>query len=649
MCGIAGIVLRDRERTPERELLKAMGIALAHRGPDQFGEYVASGIGIVHRRLSIIDLVHGRQPMRSEDGRWVLSYNGEIYNFRDLMRELTDLGYTFEGHSDTEVLLQAWRAWGRACIDRFIGMFAFALWDNEKRELHLVRDRLGIKPLYYGFTSEGDFAFGSELKALLVHPKLKRELDPQAIEEYLALGYVPDPRSILQNVRSLPPGHTLCYCVGQSEAGPKPKPYWDVDLSISHDGAEDELVEELRERVTDAVHLRLIADVPLGAFLSGGLDSSTVVALMSEAMVEPVQTCAIGFDEPAFNETPYSRAVAGHFSTNHEERIVRANSHEMFGRLATVYDAPFADSSALPTLAVCELARDRVKVALSGDGADEIFGGYRRYQWHLRESRTRAWMPEILRRPVFGMLGRWYPKADWAPQVLRAKTTFQALSRDTVEAYFHTMSSVPVGIRQRLYSKAFIRDLQGYSALELFREHARRAQTDDPLRIAQYLDLKTWLPGDILTKVDRASMAHALEVRVPLLDHRVVEWGLSLTTEKKIHRNEGKYLLKRSMERQLPQDIIYRRKQGFSIPLKQWFRGPLVAPFELMLEKSALADSGLFSMDALASLWREHKSGLSDHGTVLWSLLMLNGSLEHLMSVQSVNIQRNFDPVQSTA
>lgn len=628
MCGIAGIVCSAEERTPGRDFLERVGESLAHRGPDQAGVYAGRGIGIVHRRLSIIDLSHGRQPMVRGDGRWVLSYNGEIYNFEALKKELSGLGYTFEEHSDTEVLLQAWRAWGMDCVARLIGMFAFAVWDNETRELHLVRDRLGIKPLYYGFTREGDLIFGSELKALLVHPGLERNLDPLAVEEYLALGYVPDPRSILKPVRTLPPGHVLRFRVGEGDA--TPRSYWDVDLEARNNGSEEELVELLRERLADAVRLRLIADVPLGAFLSGGVDSSAVVSLMSKALPDAVRTCSIGFDDPAFDETPYARQVARHIGTDHDERIVHAAGYEMFERLAEVYDAPFADSSALPTYAVCELARRRVKVALSGDGGDEVFGGYRRYRWHLHESRIRQMLPLGVRKPLFGALGRLYPKADWAPQVFRAKTTLQALARDTVEAYFHTVSSIPLSLRQRFYSSRFHSELQGYSALELFREHARRAPTDDPLRVAQYLDLKTWLPGDILTKVDRASMAQALEVRVPLLDHRVVEWGMALSSDCKIHEGEGKYLLKRAVEQDLPHDIIYRRKQGFSIPLKQWFRGPLAEPLERVLGNSALAHSNLFNMDALHSIWREHRSGLSDHGTVLWSLLMLNGSLEHL-------------------
>lgn len=628
MCGIAGIVYKIRERPPAHELLERMGESLMHRGPDQSGVYATPGVGIVHRRLSIIDLTHGRQPMLSVGGRWVLSYNGEIYNYRELMQELAGMGYSFDGHSDTEVLLQAWRAWGVGCLERFVGMFAFALWDNETRELHLVRDRLGIKPLYYGYTREGDFLFGSELKALLVHPGLARDLDPQAVEEYLALGYVPDPRSILKNVYTLPPGHTLC--LRQKEWEPAPQAYWDIDLTPQHEGNESTLVEGLRQHLMDAVHQRLIADVPLGAFLSGGLDSSTVVALMSGSMAKAVRTFAIGFDDAAFDETRYAHLVARKFATEHNERTVQAAGHDMFERLAEVYDAPFADSSALPTYAVCELARLRVKVALSGDGGDEVFAGYRRYRWHLHESRVRALLPDRLRKPLFGVLGRVYPKADWAPRALRAKTTLQALASDTVEAYFHTVSSIPQATRQRLYSDSFRRDLQGYTALELFREHARRAPTDDPLRIAQYLDLKTWLPGDILTKVDRASMAHGLEVRVPILDHRVVDWGMALPSKFKIHAGEGKYLLKKAMERDLPHEIVFRSKQGFSVPLRQWFRGPLVEPFEHLMERSALADSGLFDMDSLRAVWQAHQSGLSDHGTVLWSLLMLERSLQRL-------------------
>ncbi|APZ43487.1 XrtA/PEP-CTERM system amidotransferase [Acidihalobacter ferrooxydans] len=631
MCGIAGILCHEPEKTPERSLLAVMGAALAHRGPDQSNEYAAPGIGLAHRRLSIIDLQGGRQPMRSDDGRWVLSYNGEIYNFGEIRAELERGGVRFADHSDTEVLLQAWRAWGPACLDRFIGMFAFALWDGARRELHLVRDRLGIKPLYYGRTRHGDWVFGSELKALLVHPQMPRDIDPAAVEDYLAFGYVPDPRSILLAVQSLPPGHRLRLRGGDDR--PTLHRWWDVDPTARSAGDESQWIGALRDHLDDAVRLRMVADVPLGAFLSGGVDSSTVVALMSRAHAEPVRTCAIGFDDPAFDETRYAGQVAHRFGTDHEEQRVHPDGETLFRRLARIYDAPFADSSAMPTLAVCELARRRVTVALSGDGGDEVLAGYRRYLWHLRESRLRERVPLSLRRKLFGPLGAVYPKADWAPRPLRAKTTLQALARDTVEAYFHTVSAIPAGIRDRLRSARLRAALQGYSALEVFRTHAGSAGTDDPLRLAQYLDFKTWLPGGILTKVDRASMAHSLEVRVPLLDHRFVAWGMSLPEAAKIRRGEGKYVLKRAMEPDLPRDILYRSKQGFSVPLREWFRGPLAPAFEAVLGDSALLGTGWFERDALAGLLREHRSGVADHGRVLWSLLMLDASLEHLQSL----------------
>lgn len=629
MCGFAGIICSDRGQAPNRSLLSNMGQALNHRGPDQDGVFTATGVGLVHRRLSIIDLAHGRQPMRDREQRWTLVYNGEIYNFRAIRNELAALGVIFEEDSDTEVLLQAWRTWGADCLQKFNGMFAFAVWDAQTRTLHLVRDRLGIKPLYYGLTRNNDLIFGSELKALLVHPALSRDVDPCAVEEYLALGYVPDPRSILKNVHTVPPGHHVrCLPNGERQIDS----YWDVAPDPERTGNQGALAEELRERLEAAVQARLVADVPLGGFLSGGLDSSTVIALMSDALPDAVRTCGIGFDEPAFDESPYSRQVAQHFVTDHDEAFVHATDDQMLARLAQIYDAPFADSSALPTYAVCELARRRVKVALSGDGGDEVFGGYRRYQWHWRESRVRGLLPPGVRRPLFATLGRLYPKADWAPRVLRARTTFQALARETVEAYFHTVSVIPGNVRSSLYSAQIRRELQGYSALELFRYHAERAGTDDPLRLAQYLDIKTWLPGDILTKVDRASMAHSLEVRVPLLDHSLVEWGVPLATNLKFNNGAGKYLLKKAMEDTLPREIVYRRKQGFSVPLKRWFKGGLVGPFENLLGESVLLDSGWFEKKALQRLWQQHRSGVGDHSTVLWSLLMLDRSLERLQT-----------------
>jgi asparagine synthase (glutamine-hydrolysing) len=391
-----------------------------------------------------------------------------------------------------------------------------------------------------------------------------------------------------------------------------------------------------------AVESQMIADVPLGAFLSGGVDSSAVVASMSRVSQQPVRTCSIGFDHGSFDETVYARQVAAHLHTQHLERRVSADDYALLDTLAAVYDEPFSDSSALPTYRVCELARSQVTVALSGDGGDENFAGYRRYRWHAWESKLRARLPQGLRKPVFGLLGSLYPKADWAPRPLRAKTTLQALARDDVEAYFHTVSTTSMAMRQRLYSAEFKRELQGYSALEVFRAHAKQAPTDHPLLLAQYLDLKTWLPGDILTKVDRASMAHSLEVRVPLLDHRLVEWASCLPPDLKLRGSTGKYIFKKALEPDLPAEVLYRTKMGFSVPLAAWLRGPLAQRVRDALLGGAVAQCGYFEPAALEQLLREHASGGADHSTTLWSLLMLDAFLRHTQqpaAASSMNVE----------
>lgn len=625
MCGIAGIVTAD-SHSPEPRLLEHMARVQSHRGPDQSGVELLPGAGFAHRRLSIIDPDTGRQPARSADGRYTLVYNGEIYNFPQLTKELAALGYRFEGHCDTNALLHAWQAWGPDCIQRLRGMFAFAVWDATERRLFLVRDRLGIKPLYYGFTKDGDLLFGSELKALLVHPRLAREIEPRAVEAYMALGYVPDPYSIYKTVYKLPPGHIANYAVRDGE--PAIKTWWDLQFPPPDDRDEWQAEAGLRERLQEAVRMRMVADVPLGAFLSGGVDSSIVVAEMAGLSAEPVKTCAVGFDRAAFDEGACARRVADLFKTQHLQRQVGSGDYGLLPTLARIHDEPFADSSALPTYRVCELARGRVKVALSGDGSDESFLGYRRYRLHGAESRARGWLPRSLRRPVFTGVGRAWPKMDWAPRALRAKTTLQSLALDTAEAYCHSVSVLPESLRGVLYSKRFHSDLQGYRVTELFREHANRAENDHPLCLAQYLDFKTYLPGDILTKVDRASMAHGLEVRVPFLDHELVTWAAGLAPGMKLRRGEGKNVLKHAFTGVLPDDILYRRKMGFSVPLAAWFRGPLRETSRRALTTGALADSGYFNPDALHSLWKRHVSGRSDHGDALWSLLMLSQFLE---------------------
>ncbi len=627
MCGLAGIVLSPHGHLDERVLL-AMRDVQRHRGPDEAGIYLGQGVGLGHRRLSIIDLSHGQQPMVDEAAGLALIYNGELYNFQSLRAELEALGILFTSNSDTEVLLRAWQHWGEACLTRLVGMFAFAVWDMRAQRVFLARDHLGIKPLYYGFTNSGDLVFASELKGLLAHPGVERRLDPQALEDYLAFGYVPDPKSIYRGIRKLPPGHWLTWHAGEAE--PVPRQYWDVPFNRDTDVTTDVAVAQLRTLLDEAVTSQMIADVPLGAFLSGGVDSSAVVASMSRASSRPVRTCSIGFDHAGFDETIYARQVARHLHTEHFEQRVSSDDYALLDTLAAVYDEPFSDSSALPTYRVCELARTQVTVALSGDGGDENFAGYRRYRLHAWESALRARLPLGFRKPVFGLLGSIYPKADWAPRPLRAKTTLQALTHDDVEAYFHSVSTTSTAMRQQLYSASFKRELQGYSALDVFRTHAKNAPTDHPLLLAQYLDLKTWLPGDILTKVDRASMAHSLEVRVPLLDHRLVAWASSLPPALKLKGGTGKYIFKKALEPDLPHDVLYRAKMGFSVPLAAWLRGPLAQRAREALLNGAVAECGYFEPSMLDRLLTEHASGRRDHSSTLWSLLMLDAFLRHM-------------------
>ena len=627
MCGLAGIVLARDARVDERVLL-AMRDAQRHRGPDEAGLYLGEGVGLGHRRLSIIDLSHGQQPMVDEAAGLALVYNGELYNFPALKTELEAMGVVFHSRSDTEVLLRAWQHWGEACLTRLVGMFAFAIWDMRARRVHLARDPIGIKPLYYGFTGAGDLVIASELKGLLAHPGVERRIDPQALEDYLALGYVPDPKCIYRGIFKLPPGHWLSWRAG--EPTPLPRQYWDVPFQQTAGVTLHEAAAQLRGLLDESVAGQMIADVPLGAFLSGGVDSSAVVASMSRASRQPVRTCSIGFDHGAFDETEYARRVAEHLHTRHFEKRVSPDDYSLLDTLATIYDEPFSDSSALPTYRVCELARTQVTVALSGDGGDENFAGYRRYRLHAWESGLRARLPRSLRKPVFGFLGGIYPKADWAPRPLRAKTTLQALARDDAEAYFHSVSTTPWALRRQLYSAAFKRELQDYSAAEVFRGHAARAPTDHPLSLAQYLDFKTWLPGDILTKVDRASMAHSLEVRVPLLDHRLVEWASSLPPALKLRGSTGKYIFKKTLEPNLPHDVLYRPKMGFSVPLSAWLRGPLAQRAREALLAGAVAECGYFEPAMLDRLLRQHASGRRDHAPTLWSLLMLDAFLRRM-------------------
>jgi asparagine synthase (glutamine-hydrolysing) len=622
MCGIAGMLDLRAAREVDRSLLARMTSSLRHRGPDGDGFHIEPGVGFGHRRLSIIDLAGGKQPLANEDDSVWITFNGEIYNFLELRDELLALGHQFRTRSDTETIVHAWEQWGEQCLQRMVGMFAFAVWDRAKRTLFLARDRFGEKPLYYSLLDSGWLIFGSELKSLLVHPQLPRALDPQAVEDYFAFGYIPEPRSILRAVNKLPAASCLSLRVGEPLT--PPREYWDLApfFEARHRLDDTNAAEEVTRRLRQAVGRQMLSEVPLGAFLSGGVDSSAIVSQMASLAKQPVKTCSIAFNDPRFDESRFAQLVADRYATDHSTDVVEPNDMALLEQLSSVYDEPFADSSALPTYRVCELARKRVTVALSGDAGDENFGGYRRYKWHTYEERVRGRLPYALRAPLFGLAGRIYPKLDWAPRFLRAKSTLQSLARSSLEGYFHSVSILPSELRRAMFSERFRRDLQGYEALEVFRRHAGRVVGWDPLSTVQYLDFRTYLPGDILTKVDRAAMANSLEVRVPMLDHEFAQWVAGLEPTQKLRGADGKYVLKRAMQAYLPHEIMYRAKMGFAVPIVHWFRGPLREQVRSAVLGPVLAETGLFDARLLQRLVDQHQSGARDHSPALWALLM---------------------------
>jgi len=628
MCGIAGLFARDPQASIDRSILIAMRDSMTHRGPDGEGLWFSDGVGLAHRRLSVIDVAGSPQPMRSADGHAMIVFNGEIYNYRDLRHELGQLGYRFTTEGDTEVILAAYREWGADCLSRFNGMFAFAIYDTKTRSLFLARDRFGVKPLFTATLPDGSFAFASELKGLLAHPRMGRKVDPLAIEDYFAWGYVPDHRSILASVGKLPAGH---YQIVEHGAAPgAPVCWYDISFADRHRLGEADEAEAIRAHLHDAVRSRMVSDVPIGAFLSGGVDSSTVVAMMADIAKRQVTTCSIGFDVPDVDETEYARRIAQQFDTAHHEKIVDPALFDRVDRIAAMFDEPFADASALPTAEVCALARQHVTVALSGDGADEAFAGYRRHVFHAAEQRARDFLPASLRKYGFGPLAALYPKADWAPRPLRAKSTLQALALSGEEAYARALGIMTPDARAGLFSSAMMDELGGYRAEQPLIDLMRAAPARNGLDRAQYADLKFWLPGDILTKVDRTSMATSLEAREPLLDHRLVEFAAKLPTGRRVQRGEGKYALKRAMAGELPHDILHRPKQGFVLPIAQWFRSELKESARAAVRSQRLLDTGWFDATALSNLAESHISGRRDHARELWQLLMLDRSLASL-------------------
>jgi asparagine synthase (glutamine-hydrolysing) len=618
MCGLAGFFRTSSTPHPEvhQGWLEAMGQAIIHRGPDAGAVWLDDHIGMVHRRLSILDLsAAGTQPMVSRSGRYVIAFNGEIYNYLELRQSLNAAGFTFSTQTDTEVLLTLFEHKGVNCLDELNGMFAIAIWDTEAKQLFLARDRLGKKPLYY-YQENGQFAFASEIKALLPAPFIRTKLRLDAVKDFFAYQYVPDPKTIYQNIHKLPPGHWLITNGAEVEQ----QQYWDVSFASQSTASEEELQAGLYDLIDDAVRLRMISDVPLGAFLSGGVDSSAIVGLMAGHSSQPVTTCSIGFDSKRFDEVEWARKVADLFKTDHHEFTVRENVAGNIAGIARYFDEPFADPSFVPTYFVSQLARQTVTVALAGDGGDENFAGYSKYRTDQIENRLRNLFPGPLRRALFPGLGQLAGRIN-SPATRKAQSLLSTLAMEPDRSFFTTNCFFRHSLWDELVRGDLKRETAGYDPADITREHYANADTDDHLGKILYTDIKTYLPGDILVKVDRMSMAHSLETRAPLLDYRVVEYAANLPSALKLNGKEKKYLLKRSFETMLPEDVLYRKKMGFSVPLAHWLRHEIRDLAEGIFSDDNGGLAECFDMHKVRQLWRNHLNGQAQNTQELWSMV----------------------------
>ena len=621
MCGVVGIFQPQRVIEPDAASVERMLVALSHRGPDAQGLHREAGLALGHRRLAIVDLAGGAQPMASDDGELVITFNGEIFNHRLLRQELEEFGHQFNSRSDTEAILHAWRQWGVDCVQRFNGQFAFALWDRRRGTLFLARDRLGEKPLYYCALPDGGLAFASEIAALLTLPEVSRKLDPAALDDFLALGYVPEPLTVYGGIRQLPAGHVMLLERGRPLL-PVPRRYWQPPTTVA--AAPADAPAELAVRLRQSVSLRLMADVPLGCFLSGGVDSAGIAMLAAEGHAS-LDSFTIGLPGPADERAPAALVARGLGGTHYTETL----DGDLLGSaagVARIFGQPFGDTSAVPTLAVSRLARRHATVALSGDGGDEVFAGYRRYRWHQMVEAVRRLLPARLRRPVIGGLARAYPKLDRAPRWLRAKHTLTEISLDSALGYYASVAKMAHQARRDVWSPAMRGALDGHDPAARFGALMEECDPDQPLLQAQYADLHTYLPGDILTKVDRTSMAASLEVRPPLLDHTLVEWGMALPASLKLRGGEGKQVLRAALRPVLPRAILDRPKQGFAAPLGPGLRA-VMPGLRARLLGPAMLDSGMFDPAGIGRMLDRHASGAMDHGQALWQLLVLEGFL----------------------
>ncbi|HEY8187908.1 MAG TPA: asparagine synthase (glutamine-hydrolyzing) [Pyrinomonadaceae bacterium] len=619
MCGITGFIdlwNTSSPRAPEErvQMLDVMCSVIRHRGPDDQGVMLKQGVALGMRRLSIIDLAGGHQPISNEDSTVTIVFNGEIYNYRELQSVLQARGHRFRTNSDTETIVHAYEEFGADCVDHLRGMFAFAIWDDRRKKLFMARDRVGKKPLYYSVTRGGTLVFGSELKSLLEHPEVERNINPQALDAYFSLGYVPDPISIFDNVEKLPPGHHLTFSEGRLIV----QRYWDFSYDAKDNARKpSDYLDELRALLDEAVKLRLVSDVPLGAFLSGGIDSSAVVGLMTRHMDQPVKTFSIGFNEDSYDELKYARLTAKKFGTDHHEFLVTPDICDVVDQLAWHFDEPFADSSAIPTFVVSKLAREHVKVVLTGDGGDELFAGYTRYVTERHRSKFDL-VPRIVKEGLMDPLSRRLPHGVWGRNYLHN------VSLDPISRYLDNVSVFTGLNKGSLYAAEFSDQLRDSSHLRsYFLELSGNVNTGAGLDSLLYIDSKTYLPGDILTKVDRMSMAVSLEARAPLLDHKLIEFVTRVPASMKMAGLETKHLFKRAIADLVPAEIVNRPKQGFGVPIQQWINQQLRQRIRDTLNDPRTLQRGYVSRSHVEVLLDEHERGRRDHAMALWSLLML--------------------------
>jgi len=618
MCGIAGIYNYGSRLPVAERLLKEMCRVIEHRGPDDEGFYREGEFGMGMRRLSIIDVAGGRQPIFNEDDSVGIVFNGEIYNYRELMGQLQRKGHVFKSHCDTETIVHLYEEEGHNCVTKLRGMFAFALWDGREKKLLLARDRIGKKPLFYHINTQR-CVFASEIKSILQDSSIEKSLNFEALADYLTFLCVPWPKTIFRGISKLPPAHTAVI----SSKGLKLCRYWDLPFQeASPEDSWSEVSEELLDMLRDSVSCRLESEVPLGAFLSGGIDSSAVVALMASLQNRPVTSVSIGFQEREYNELPHAEKIAQEFHTHHFRHVVKPDALKVLEKLIWHFDEPFADSSAVPTYYVCKASREHVTVALSGDGGDEAFGGYRRYFYDSLENRLRAKLPEFVRRYVISPLAKIYPQTDRLPQFLRAKTLLMNLTLSPKKGYYNSRTIFKEPMRRCLLRPEVLEDLDSYDPFSVLEPHFKRTEGWPHLSRLQYVDLKTYLHDDILVKVDRMSMANSLEVRSPLLDHKLWHFLARIPSNLKIRGRERKYILKKTLEPILPRQILYRKKRGFVIPLKEWFRGSLREFSRELLLDSGNQNSGFFEPRYLGKIWEDHQSGKRNYATHLWTVLM---------------------------